>query len=231
MIRHGFDPILECSSKNPDGNKAFSAFYARLNAYNGKSIEEIYQAAKVFEDGSTNLSTKAAKGRKAVNMQEVSALYSQLWDLYFQENPELLKVIRQYNGFSDVFGKAGSNCQATEIYRIWVEDALRKMYTNQTQWYHLMANIGNGDPYDVYCGRGNGSSWGNRYSHLPNIKGTLKVDTVEQAVAHHRFDFIKSLENPAFLAKVKELKGKRLGCFCKGKHLCHTIVIVTMANL
>ena len=109
MIKHGFNPILECSSK---GDTRFSAFYARLNAYNGKSIEEIYQAAKVFEDGSTNLSTKAAKGRKAVNMQEVSALYSQLWDLYFQENPELLKVIRQYNGFSDVFGKAGNACQA-----------------------------------------------------------------------------------------------------------------------
>jgi hypothetical protein len=83
-------------------------------------------------------------------------------------------------------------------------------------------------PPHTYCGRG--SEWGNPYSHLPNIANTLRVDTVEQAVAHHRWDFIQSLKNPKFVSKVKTLKGKTLGCFCKGKNLCHTIVILTVAN-
>ena len=38
MIKCGIPPYLECSSR---GNKAFSAFYARLKAYGNKSIEEI----------------------------------------------------------------------------------------------------------------------------------------------------------------------------------------------
>ena len=49
MIKHGTAPFWECSSK---GDKRFSAFYARVD---GRSIEEQYQAAKIFEDGSTGL--------------------------------------------------------------------------------------------------------------------------------------------------------------------------------
>lgn len=71
MIRVGEAPYLECSSK---GDKRFSAFYAWLRCYGGKSIEEICQAAKIFEDGSTGLTWKQAKGRKAVNQEECSVL-------------------------------------------------------------------------------------------------------------------------------------------------------------
>lgn len=115
MIKFGVAPFLECSSK---GDKRFSAFYARLREYNNRSIEEIYQGSKIFGDGSTNLSWREAKGRKAINQNEISILYSKLWDLYFQENPDLLMVISEYNGFSDIFGQSGHCCQAEEIYRI-----------------------------------------------------------------------------------------------------------------
>lgn len=114
-MRIGFDPFLECSSR---GDKRFSAFYARLRAYSGRSIEEIYQASKVFADGSTGLDWRAAKGRYPVNMEQCKILYGQLWLIYFIENPELTNVIMQFNGFSDVFGKPGSVCQAVEIYKI-----------------------------------------------------------------------------------------------------------------
>lgn len=75
MIQHGEAPFLECSSR---GDKRFSAFYARIKKYGNKTIEELYQAAKVFEDGSTGLTWREAKGRKAVNAEETARLYRKL---------------------------------------------------------------------------------------------------------------------------------------------------------
>lgn len=112
MIRHGEAPFLECSSR---GDKRFSAFFARVN---GRSIEEQYQAAKVFEDGKTGLGWREAKGRKPVNAEAVATLYSALWDQYIAEHPELLKVLQAATGLSDMFGQPGHVCQATELWRI-----------------------------------------------------------------------------------------------------------------
>lgn len=115
MIRVGEAPYLECSSK---GDKRFSAFNARIKSRGSKSIEEIYQAAKRFEDGSTGLSWRQAKGRKAVNMNYCARLYSRLWDEYIEENQELIAVLLEASGLSDVFGQKGSCCQAIELWRI-----------------------------------------------------------------------------------------------------------------
>jgi hypothetical protein len=143
-----------------------------------------------------------------------------------------LKTIRKYRGFSDIFGKAGSACQATEVYRIWIKDSLRLMQANQDKYYHLMANAGKKEKCDIYCGRGRGSKYGNPYTHLSGIPRTVKVDTVDEAVAQHRFDFIHALSDPAFKAEIKSMKGKVLGCYCKGNdHFCHTIVMLTVANM
>ena len=116
MIRHGEAPYLECSSK---GDKRFSAFYAKV-MYNGqmRSIEDHYQAAKVFEDGSTGLDWRKAKGKKAVNMQEVAELYSILWNLYILQHPELWDTLANATGTSDMFGQPNHQCQATELWRI-----------------------------------------------------------------------------------------------------------------
>ncbi len=75
MIQHGTAPFLECSSK---GEKRLSAFRAYIRRRGGRSIEEIYQAAKVFEGGLTGLTWREAKGKKALNADAVRALYSQL---------------------------------------------------------------------------------------------------------------------------------------------------------
>lgn len=115
MIRHGKAPYLECSSK---GDKRFSAFYARLRCRSNRSIEDLYQASKIFEDGSTGLTWREAKGRKAVNQKEVSGFYSQLWDEYIEENPELMEVLQAASGLSDIFGQENHCCQATELWRI-----------------------------------------------------------------------------------------------------------------
>jgi len=112
MIRYGVAPFLECSSR---GDRRFSAFYATVN---GQSIETQYQAAKVFADGSTGLSWRQAKGRRAVNAAACAALYSQLWDEYIAARPELLEILQRASGVSDVFGQPGHCCQATELWRI-----------------------------------------------------------------------------------------------------------------
>lgn len=112
MIKHGLPPYLECSSR---GDKRFSAFFAVVN---GKTIEEQYQAFKIFEDGSTGLHWKKAKGRKPVNQVEASKYYADLWDQYMLENPDLLPVIQAASGLSDRFGQEGHCCQSTELWRI-----------------------------------------------------------------------------------------------------------------
>jgi hypothetical protein len=115
LIKHGSPPYLECSSK---GDKRFSAFFARIKARGNKNIEEIFQASKIFEDGSTGLTWKEAKGRKPVNHIFVRRFYAQLWDEYIAENPELLSVLKEASGLSDIFGQPDHMCQATELWRI-----------------------------------------------------------------------------------------------------------------
>lgn len=119
MIKHGEAPYLECSSK---GDKRFSAFYARIRGFNNDSIEDLYQAFKIFDDGNggkiTGLHWRKAKGKKALNQKEASSYYSFLWDEYIKENPDLLEIIKNVTGLSDIFGQEGHCCQATELWRI-----------------------------------------------------------------------------------------------------------------
>ena len=114
MIRHGSAPYLECSSK---GDKRFSAFYARPSSLKGRSIEEAYQAMKVFADGSTGLGWREAKGKRAVNMPECAAAYTQWWIEYVYEK-NLVWELSNASGLSDIFGKEGSICQATVLWDI-----------------------------------------------------------------------------------------------------------------
>jgi len=124
MIRHGKAPYVECSSA---GDKRFSAFYAIVN---GKSIEEQYQAAKIFEDGTTGLGWRAAKGKAAVNMSEVTKLYGMLWHQYILEHPELLPVLARATGLSDRYGQPGHVCQATALWQI------REIYLTYARTIH-----------------------------------------------------------------------------------------------
>ncbi len=118
MISYGSAPFLECSSK---GDRRFSAFYACVN---GRSIEEQYQAAKVFEGGSTELRWREAKGRKPINSAECAALYEKLWRQYISEHPELLYVLMKASGLSDMFAREGGVNQANVLWKIRNEQML-----------------------------------------------------------------------------------------------------------
>ncbi|KXV00156.1 hypothetical protein AD929_13215 [Gluconobacter potus] len=120
MLRYGTEPFLECSTR---GERRLSPYNARLKDSGGRTIEELYQARKVFKDGRTGLSPADAKafqklGHRATNYEECQALFSRLWDQYLQENPHLLRLLTQASGISDMFGQRGNTCQATELWRI-----------------------------------------------------------------------------------------------------------------
>lgn len=97
---------------------------------------------------------------------------------------------------------------------MWV-DPFRKYVTN----------IRLGVPYDIYIGRGNGSIWGNPYSHK-DIPGTILVANRIEAV--ERFEEYL-LSRPDLMHRLPELRGKVLGCWCVPL-ACHGLVLARYAN-
>lgn len=117
MMRLGTAPYLECSSR---GDRRFSAFYAHPASLNGMSIEEAYQAAKIFvENGQlvTGKGWREAKGRRAENANDIMSLYAQWWAEWVEQEG-LLPVLKTATGLSDMFGREGSVCQAMVLWTI-----------------------------------------------------------------------------------------------------------------
>lgn len=114
MLKRGVSPYIECSSR---GDKRFSPFFAYIKG-SSSSIEELYQAAKKFSDGTTGLNWKQAKGKECINKDEVEKLYTELWEQYLVENPKLCHIIINASGLSDMFGKEGGVCQADVLWKI-----------------------------------------------------------------------------------------------------------------
>jgi hypothetical protein len=85
-------------------------------------------------------------------------------------------------------------------------------------------------PFDVYIGRGRGSRWGNQFTHLPDVArrpGMILVSSREEAVACYEAWL---LDHPEVLARaVRELRGKRLGCWCDPQ-ACHGWPLAKYAN-
>lgn len=80
------------------------------------------------------------------------------------------------------------------------------------------------EPFDVFIGRG--SIWGNPYSH--------KEGTLAKFVVKDRSEAIEKFEqyltsNEELMAKLSDLKGKTLGCWCKPKS-CHGDILLKYAN-
>lgn len=77
---------------------------------------------------------------------------------------------------------------------------------------------------DVYIGRP--SVWGNPFSHLPVSRAEVVTETREEAIAMYE-EWIKT--QPDLLARLPELKGKVLGCWCKPKP-CHGDILAKLAD-
>ena len=80
-----------------------------------------------------------------------------------------------------------------------------------------VVNIRDGQPYDVFIGRP--SKWGNPFKI--NRDGT-REEVIEK---YRRY----ILRQPALLHDLPELRGKRLGCYCKPLP-CHGDVLVGLVR-
>lgn len=75
---------------------------------------------------------------------------------------------------------------------------------------------------NIYIGRG--SIWGNPYSHEEHSAAEEIVATREEAIEKYRAYI---LSRPDLMARLEELEGKRLGCWCKPKS-CHGEVLLEL---
>lgn len=82
------------------------------------------------------------------------------------------------------------------------------------------------DPHDVYVGRP--SKWGNPFSHLHGVRGTVKVSSRVEAVRRYK-EWITEGDGRHLLADLHELQGKVLGCWCAPMP-CHARVLAELAN-
>jgi hypothetical protein len=73
---------------------------------------------KILPDGRTNLTWRQAKGHRAINAPACTEAYRQWWVEYISEHPDLLTLIQQATGLSDMFGREGSVCQADILWTI-----------------------------------------------------------------------------------------------------------------
>ena len=93
--------------------------------------------------------------------------------------------------------------------------------TERVHPYPTIAVNMKSSPYDVYIGRaghGKDGYFGNPFLIGPSL-------TREQSLWHYNEYFIKRVkEDTEFRSRILELKGKRLGCFCKPLD-CHGDII------
>ncbi len=84
------------------------------------------------------------------------------------------------------------------------------------------------EPYDIYIGRP--SKFGNPFTHLHDRKTRAEfiVSSREESIAAYR-EWITNGAGKHLLNDLHELKGKKLGCWCKPLS-CHGDVLVELIN-
>lgn len=89
-----------------------------------------------------------------------------------------------------------------------------------------VVNISRGQRYDIYIGRG--SIWGNPFTHLPlhETKAEVQVGSRMESIQRYE-EWVRA--QPHLLARISELDGKRLGCYCAPLP-CHGEVLVKLVR-
>lgn len=80
------------------------------------------------------------------------------------------------------------------------------------------------EKFDIYIGRP--SDWGNPFSYKEGTLAKFKVSNRQEAVKKYE-EWIKT--QPILMEKVKQLKGKVLGCWCK-PYACHGDILAKLAD-
>lgn len=80
------------------------------------------------------------------------------------------------------------------------------------------------EPYDVAVHRP--SRWGNPFSHKEGTLALYRVSTRKEAIERYEAWL---LNQPDLMARLSELQGKVLGCFCH-PHPCHAHILARLAD-
>lgn len=87
------------------------------------------------------------------------------------------------------------------------------------------------EAFDVYIGRGNGSIWGNPFTHKDGTIAQYKCETVAEAIEKYK-EWLLTQDH--LMQQIPSLKGKVLGCWCKTKKNpdapCHGDVLAELAD-
>lgn len=119
----GEPPYLECG---PHTNSPLSPYRARLKSHDGRTIHEIYTAAKIFENNVTGLTPEQAKGRKAHNPEQASAVYRAAYRRFLEENPQHLDTLLRARGIANVNAPEEEMCPAKTLWGIRQEEIKRR---------------------------------------------------------------------------------------------------------
>jgi Domain of unknown function (DUF4326) len=101
--------------------------------------------------------------------------------------------------------------------------------------HELVVNVRSGAECDIYVGRRqNGNHYGNPFSHLP-LPHIIPVGSRDDSIAAYRawlegtaHQEVEPDRRAWILANLKQLSGKRLGCFCSPAN-CHAEVLVELS--
>lgn len=128
---------LQCHSK---GDKRFSAMYAQVKIGNEiKTIEKWYQESKRDKYGNIPGKGKHVDymvwNNQTYSAVSLSTLYNKLWELYFEQNPELLEYACGFDDFVDIFKGKSINNQADVIRDIVRKEKSMKKTITFTKMY------------------------------------------------------------------------------------------------
>jgi hypothetical protein len=159
--------------------------------------------------------------------------YLQTWRRFLGSNVLILVYLRGKNSnwvvnvIRMMFSIIQNSSHCNFLYNICMNWKFKKDAELLEGMKTKVVNIHKKEPYDVYIGRGKESKWGNPFTHLGGkTLAEFKVATREEAIEKYR-EWIKT--QPELLASLGELKGKRLGCFCKPDS-CHGDVLAELAD-
>lgn len=158
--------------------------------------------------------------------------------LKLQQHPKLLALVDQYGGEAWLQTCSHQTNAVSPRMQSWEGVGLQSRFIRNLIGGYKKAKTGRAlktrvvhvkeAPFDVYIGRAtpdfSESKWHNPY----HIGEAGDRDTVVQKYATYLS------QNPELKAEVAELKGKTLGCWCKGRktlsQLCHGDVLATLAE-
>ena len=121
-------------------------------------------------------------------------------------------------GDPEFFDEAAADLKETDCSIRWVRNPITRVINLDRPPYYR--NMPNSETYH-YCGRG--GYWGNPYSRYDS------GETREDVIHKYAYDFERDIFPNKEKAKVFELLGKRLGCFCVPKP-CHARVLADYLN-